>query len=107
MGGVDLQGGSAKVLGDGFAAEVVDAEVCDVGGVIPMFGVCLGGVNGQADQVEGGVNGQADQVEGGAGAQAAYGATAEPVALPGFAGFHGEPVTKSQMLRSAGNSRQK
>ena len=97
MGGVDLQGGSAKVLGDGFAAEVVDAEVCDVGGVIPMFGVCLGGVNGQADQVEGG-----------AGAQAAYGgATAEPVALPGFAGFHGEPVTKSQMLRSAGNSRQK
>ena len=99
MGGVDLQGGSAKALGDGgdgFAAEVVDAEVCDVGGVIPMFGVCLGGVTGQADQVEGGAE-----------AQAAYGATAELVALPGFAGFHGEPVTKSQMLRSAGNSRQK
>ena len=34
---------------------------------------------------------QADEVETGAGAQAAYRAPAQPAALPGFTGFHGEP----------------
>ena len=80
--GVDRRGEVGEALGDGgdgFAAEVVDADMGDVGGEVFVF--------------EGGllrIGGQADEVETGAGTQAAHGAARQPGALAGFAGFHGE-----------------
>ena len=81
--GVVLAGQAfAKTLGDGgdgVAAEVVDADVGDVGGAVAVFKAGLLRVDGQADKIETG-----------AGPQAAYGAAGEPGALAGFSGFHGE-----------------
>ena len=67
--------------GDLLTTEVVDANMGDVGGKVLVFGLRIGRIERQADEVEVG-----------AGAQAAYGAAGQPAALPGFAGFHGEAV---------------
>ncbi len=64
---------------DGFSTEVVDAEVCDVGGKVAVFGLWFGRIHRQANEVKGG-----------AGTQAAHGTAGQPAALPGFARFHGQ-----------------
>ena len=77
--------------GDGFAAEVVDADMGDVGVKVFVFGLRISPIVRQADEVE---------VR--AGTQAAHGAPGQPADLPGFAGFHGKPAS-AQECRLAAN----
>ncbi|MPN03102.1 hypothetical protein SDC9_150325 [bioreactor metagenome] len=67
--------------GNGFAAEVVDAEVGDAGRGVAVFGLGIGPVKRQADEVEPGAR-----------TQTAYIAAAQPAGLLDFPGFHGEPT---------------
>ncbi len=61
------------------ALEIIDADMDDLGRQVTVFSF---GVHR--------ISRQADKIEGRPGTQAAHGAPANPSALPGFSGFHGE-----------------